>query len=79
MRSKITRKVKGNVRSTCKIACKCKLDSFISEDQLEPLGVGSSVNSHHLKTAMAALGGDTSGPRTAMFFCNSFVQDCGKY
>ena len=64
-------KVKGLVRSICKIAWKSKIELICRlEDQLNPCylnrcGIRSGVNIHHLPTRSA---GDTDGLRTAKYF-----------
>ena len=63
-------KVKGHLRSSCKITWKCKFWLFcIIEDQLElpkkVWGSRSDVILHHPQTATAS---DTSGPGTANYF-----------
>ena len=72
MRSKVTNRVKGHMRSTCKIAWKCEiwlshytwgLLRIVWPSQV--LGSRSSVNLHHLQIVMAGI---TSSLGTAMYF-----------
>ena len=60
-------KVKGHVRSICKVARKCKIWLIcVLEDQLDKyMRSRSGVNLHHPHTVTAS---DTSGSGTVMYF-----------